>query len=185
MIGAKLEPFRWHLLGGAFLLLGIAFWRTYRPEPSGRVTGRFVRFTLWASLVLTILSALLPFRMLSYGSTGFTGTPRSPIMSSSGPSAAGAVGLDPWEPLDETFRGCELGCGRRGEDQEAQIQGAGDMTVGAKTYCPVSGVVFAVAQDSARRTYRDRTFFFCCEGCARHFDTEPEHVLSIRGIQVQ
>jgi YHS domain-containing protein len=189
MIGLKLEPFRWYLLGGAFLFLAIAFWRTYRPEPSGGAscriaTGRFAKLTLWASLGMTLLSTLLPFLLLSYSASGFARTPRASVPASSDTTGMKTVGLAPWEPLYETFRGCELGCGRRGEDREAQVQ-AYDVTVGAKTYCPVSGVVFVVTQESVRRTYRGRTFFFCCEGCARHFDTEPEHVLPIRGINAQ
>jgi len=186
VVGMKLEPFRWYLLGGAFLLLGLAFWRSYAPvKADGGAcvtrTGRVARLTLWTSLGMTVLSAVLPFLMVAWGTTA-----SAMVTDNHQDGARGAVtrsGLPPWEPIDETFRGCEGGCGLRGEDPHASVQRR-EMAAGQKTYCPVSGVVFTVTDESVRRSYGGQTFFFCCEGCARHFDTEPARILALRRIEL-
>jgi mercuric ion transport protein len=64
---AQLEPYRLHLVGGAFALLGLGFWSTYRPIPAGGAcavrTGRAVRGVLWLSLLATIVSTILLYRL--------------------------------------------------------------------------------------------------------------------------
>jgi len=64
---ANLEPYRPYLLGVSFLMLGYGFWRSYWPRrtATGAVchvgTGRRVRAMLWVSLVVVLVSVLLPF----------------------------------------------------------------------------------------------------------------------------
>ena len=59
-------------------------------------------------------------------------------------------------------------------------QGERQVAPGEKAYCPVSGVVFEVKKDGARRSVGDRTFFFCCESCANFFSENQARVLSAR-----
>jgi hypothetical protein len=56
-------------------------------------------------------------------------------------------------------------------------------TVGARTYCPVSGVEFVVRPDGPRRELADQTLHFCCESCAVFFSEHREQVLAARGMR--
>jgi mercuric ion transport protein len=63
---AGFAPYRPYLLVFAFALLGSGFWRSYRPRVIEGATcapavGRWGRLTLWISLSVTLLAALLPF----------------------------------------------------------------------------------------------------------------------------
>jgi mercuric ion transport protein len=62
---ASLAPYRLALLGGAFGILGLAFWQSHRPVAVGAAcsvrTGRPVRAILWVSLVATVVAAILPY----------------------------------------------------------------------------------------------------------------------------
>ena len=63
---AGFAPYRPYLLVCAFALLGWGFWRSYRPRVIEGATcaptaARWVRLTLWLSLSVTLLAAVLPF----------------------------------------------------------------------------------------------------------------------------
>jgi mercuric ion transport protein len=64
---AGLVPYRPYFLAASFALLGIGFWRSYWPRRSssgaacGVSTGRRVRATLWASLAVSLVAAVLSF----------------------------------------------------------------------------------------------------------------------------
>ena len=70
LAAAKLEPYRPCLLAVAAAMIGIGFWRAYRPGAAaeGAVcsirTGRIVRSLLWIAALITLASALAP-RFLS------------------------------------------------------------------------------------------------------------------------
>jgi mercuric ion transport protein len=66
----RLEPLRPFLLGATYLLLGGAFYFTYRPEPAAcgpaRVcamprTNRIGRVMLWLAAVVVVLSTTFPW----------------------------------------------------------------------------------------------------------------------------
>ena len=62
---AGFAPYRPHLLVLSFALLGWGFWQSYRPRViDGAVcrpaVGRWLRLTLWLSLVITLLAVVLP-----------------------------------------------------------------------------------------------------------------------------
>jgi mercuric ion transport protein len=65
LAAAELAPYRPYFLAAAFVMLGFAFWRAYRPVPSGAAcpvrTGRAVRGILWGALAVTAGAAILPF----------------------------------------------------------------------------------------------------------------------------
>jgi hypothetical protein len=54
--------------------------------------------------------------------------------------------------------------------------------VGDRVYCPVSGAVFTVTADSQRREHGGKPLWFCCPGCATHFDAHTARVASARGL---
>lgn len=62
---ASLAPYRLALLTGAFSILALAFWRSYRPAASGAAcsvrTGRPVRGVLWTSLLVALVAAVIPY----------------------------------------------------------------------------------------------------------------------------
>lgn len=89
-----------------------------------------------------------------------------------------AVRLAAWDPVDAAFKGCEGGCGSRGEDPKAHLQPGA--SVGDLAYCPVSGVVFTVKAQSPRADVEGKPVFFCCDSCAAHFASNRTAVLAAR-----
>ncbi len=51
---------------------------------------------------------------------------------------------------------------------------------GQRTYCPVSGVVFQIAEASPYREVEGKPIYFCCEACASYFSRNRERVLAMR-----
>ncbi len=49
----------------------------------------------------------------------------------------------------------------------------GQVAVGDKTNCPVTGETFVVKADSDKVEYEGKTYYFCCDGCADDFKKEP------------
>lgn len=64
LTAAKLEPFRPYLLTGAVAMLGLGFWRAYRPSRGGATcsvrSGRVVRSALWLAAFITLASMIAP-----------------------------------------------------------------------------------------------------------------------------
>ena len=93
--------------------------------------------------------------------------------------------LDAWEPIDESFRGCEQSCGSRAsaaEDGVVVQAASAQAKIGDKVYCPVSGVVFTVSAQSAHRDVGGKTVYFCCESCAAYFTANQARVVASRGM---
>ncbi len=88
--------------------------------------------------------------------------------------------LPAWEPAVEEFRGCEGGCGTRGQNDLSVVQPGA--AVGQLAYCPVSGVVFSVKDDGPVAMLDGKPLHFCCEACARKFAESKDEVRSRRGL---
>jgi hypothetical protein len=56
------------------------------------------------------------------------------------------------------------------------------VSLGERTYCPVSGVVFEVKETSPVRSVSGRPVYFCCEKCAMYFSEHGEQVSGARGL---
>jgi YHS domain-containing protein len=56
------------------------------------------------------------------------------------------------------------------------------VSVGDRTYCPVSGVVFEVKESSAHRDVGGKPVYFCCEKCATYFSEHQDHVVAVRSL---
>lgn len=73
----------------------------------------------------------------------------------------------------------------RSADDEARIAAARPEDIvrqpGAKvgdiTRCPISGDLFVVAADQASVDYKGQPVYFCCPGCIRKFQRDPEKAL--------
>jgi YHS domain-containing protein len=45
---------------------------------------------------------------------------------------------------------------------------------GAKATCPVTGEEFTIAKDTVHREHKGKHVYFCCAGCQKAFDKDPE-----------
>lgn len=90
--------------------------------------------------------------------------------------------LEPWQPADEAFRGCEGGCGLRVTGGVADVVGQPGAHLGQRTYCAVSGVVLEIKESTPYRDVNGQPLYFCCEACAQHFDGHREQILALRGF---
>jgi YHS domain-containing protein len=45
---------------------------------------------------------------------------------------------------------------------------------GTHATCPVTGEEFAIAKDTAHAEYKGKHVYFCCPGCQKSFDKDPE-----------
>ena len=101
-------------------------------------------------------------------------------------AAAATTHVDPWEPVDEQFRGCEGGCGARasGEEPGVLVQATSPVAakLGDRVYCPVSGVTFEVKDTSPKLELDGKTIFFCCSGCEEYFTKNRERIIRLRGL---
>ena len=65
IFAAGLKPYRVYLLGGSLLLIGVAFWLTYRRPVDGRACpvsiGRVKKVLLWSSAALWVLAVAIQF----------------------------------------------------------------------------------------------------------------------------
>lgn len=123
--------------------------------------------------------------------TGYKATPLSPEESGSRNTpdpaksrivTAARSKLEPWQPADEAFRGCEGGCGLRVTGATTDVVTQPGAHTGQRTYCPMSGVVFEVKATSPRRDGAGAPLYFCCEACAQHFDANRDRILAMRGL---
>src|SRR6266702_3261611 len=76
-----------------------------------------------------------------------SGATSAAVQAGARPSVVSTIA--PWEPVESTFKGCEIGCGTRGANSLAVVQPGA--AVGQLAYCPVSGVVFRIKESSPRR----------------------------------
>jgi hypothetical protein len=88
--------------------------------------------------------------------------------------------------VDEAFSGCAHSCGSRSAKDRATARAQPGVGPGETTFCPVSGAVFMIRQDSAFRDVvvhgETKRFYFCCESCAKWFDAHQADVLAKRGL---
>jgi hypothetical protein len=110
----------------------------------------------------------------------------SPDGASSAPTASvassAAAALDPSDSVDPAFDGCQRSCGLRSASERARARPQPGASRGDTVFCPVSGAVFRVTDDSPRRTAHDKLLFFCCEACAGFFTQHEAEVLKKRGF---
>lgn len=57
---------------------------------------------------------------------------------------------------------------------EALLKGPGEATIGDRTTCAMhKGATFTVAATTPKVEYGGRTYYFCCEVCAKKFADHP------------
>ena len=69
IVAAGIKPYRWYLLAGSFVLIGLAFWSVYRPSPRkvtagascsiGAGGGRVSRLVLWTASGIWVAAVAL------------------------------------------------------------------------------------------------------------------------------
>jgi YHS domain-containing protein len=93
--------------------------------------------------------------------------------------------LQPWEPVDQSFLGCQQSCGLgRGVHRADAVPQPGARE-GDYAYCPVSGAVFQVSGKTPHREAGGKPLYFCCDACAAYFSAHEEEVLRKRGVGSQ
>jgi YHS domain-containing protein len=61
--------------------------------------------------------------------------------------------------------------------QSADIKPMGIAKIGDKTSCPISGEEFVVTAESPKVAYEGKTYYFCCAGCEKKFQENPQKYL--------
>jgi len=54
--------------------------------------------------------------------------------------------------------------------------------IGARAFCPVSGVAFVVKPASEQRAVNGKTVYFCCPACAGYFDNHSDEIAAARKL---
>ncbi len=57
------------------------------------------------------------------------------------------------------------------------VKQPGDAKVGDTARCPVSGEEFTVEATSPKSEHDGKTYFFCCNGCRKKFEADPQKYL--------
>lgn len=100
------------------------------------------------------------------------------------PGAAHNVHLAAWKSVDSAFFGCAFSCGARWAREAPGTVAQPGARPGDSTYCPVSGVVFQIKPNGARKEWNGRTLYFCCGKCADFFEVNTTRVVTARGFSV-
>ena len=56
----------------------------------------------------------------------------------------------------------------------AGVKAPGEAKVGDHTVCPVSGEAFVVTDASPKVVHEGKTYYFCCPGCDKKFEANPQ-----------
>lgn len=56
---------------------------------------------------------------------------------------------------------------------KADVKPLGEAKVGDTTKCPVSGEEFVVEATSPKTEIDGKTYYFCCAGCKKKFESDP------------
>lgn len=51
---------------------------------------------------------------------------------------------------------------------------ASPQKVGTQATCPVTGESFTIAKDTLHVEYKGKHIYFCCPGCKKSFDKDPD-----------
>jgi len=103
--------------------------------------------------------------------TAAVGTPETPASpepapvvaeSERTPPAGGGMQMDHESNIDEA------------DVDPADIIAQPGASVGDITRCPMSGMLFRVEDTSAFSEYQGQNVYFCCAGCIRRFERNPE-----------
>lgn len=91
--------------------------------------------------------------------------------------------LSAWDPIDDSFAGCQAACGAHVEGADPSIVAQPGASIGQRVYCPVSGAVFTVGAEHPHAEVDGHTVWFCCTGCAAYFEAHRDEVLQARGMR--
>lgn len=58
-------------------------------------------------------------------------------------------------------------------EAKGPLKAPGDAQPGDRTTCPISGEEFVVDASSPHSEYNGKTYYFCCGGCKKKFESDP------------
>jgi hypothetical protein len=120
--------------------------------------------------------AALPFAVLVLSCKG-----KAPVDEKrSAVTASNATPLQNWDSIDPAFNGCAGACGLHSAHSRSQARAQPGASNGDTVFCPVSGAVFRVHDQSPRRVSHGTVLYFCCDGCAAFFSNHKDEVLAKR-----
>lgn len=90
--------------------------------------------------------------------------------------------LELTDSVDPAFTACGASCGLHSARERKLAKKQPGVGTGEVAFCPVSGAVFRVKEDSPHRTARGNLLYFCCEACAAYFTQHEAQILARRGI---
>jgi hypothetical protein len=90
--------------------------------------------------------------------------------------------LEATDSVDPAFTACGASCGLHSARERKLARKQPGAGTGEVVFCPVSGAVFRVKEDSPHRTARGQLLYFCCEACAAFFTQNEAMVLERRGL---
>ena len=62
---------------------------------------------------------------------------------------------------------------QHGKKGDGPVKAPGEANVGDTTTCPVSGEEFVVEATSPKVEHEGKTYYLCCSGCKKKFESEP------------
>ena len=62
---------------------------------------------------------------------------------------------------------------QHGKKGDGPVKAPGEANVGDTTKCPVSGEEFVVEATSPKVEHEGKTYYFCCSGCQKKFESDP------------
>ena len=65
-----------------------------------------------------------------------------------------------------------------GKKGDGPVKAPGEANVGDTTKCPVSGEEFVVEATSPKVEHGGKTYYFCCSGCQKKFQSNPDQFLN-------
>lgn len=178
----RFEQIRPFLLVVGIGLFGLAWYLIYRRPGSvgeGGVIpagGKWAKIVFWSGNVLAFPAASFSWLVAS----GRISVACDACCEQGGTTIA----LQPWQPVDKVFAACAGACGMKAAGESDKVAVQPGVTLDQMTYCPVSGVVFAVNKSSPQRTFGAAPLHFWCEGCAAYFTQNTERVASARGLSL-
>jgi len=77
-------------------------------------------------------------------------------------------------PTTDESCGCAHQKAAAGAAAEKPLVPITEAKVGDRTMCPVMNTAFVVLPDSPKVELAGKTYWFCCDGCAKQFEANPK-----------
>jgi len=106
------------------------------------------------------------------------------LVAACNPAPAHSDVLAASEAVDPAFSGCKKSCGLHAARDFREARAQPGAALGDAVFCPVSGAVFRVGEETPKRDVRGKTLYFCCPACAAWFGEHEADVLRKRAATI-